>query len=186
MTWISGPNAERGSGPAVPAAAPTSLETSLMLIGGTWLVIGLFVDGYAHTEIIDTETEDFLTPWHALFYSGFVFTTLVVARIAQRRADPTITWASLPTGYSIAAAGLIVFAIGGVGDGIWHTVFGVESGLDALLSPTHLLLFVGLVSILTAPARALWLDPAPRQGWRGRHRRHLDHAGLVIRTRVRW
>lgn len=166
MTMTSEPSAERGGGTAGPVAAATSLETILMLIGGTWLVIGLFVDGYAHTEIIDTETEDFFTPWHALFYSGFVFTTVVVARIAHRRADPTITWASLPPGYGVAAAGLIIFAIGGVGDGIWHTVFGVESGLDALLSPTHLLLFVGLVSILTAPARARWLDPSPCDGWR--------------------
>jgi hypothetical protein len=36
----------------------------------TWLMIGLFVDGWAHNNL-DTSLESFFTPWHALFYSGF-------------------------------------------------------------------------------------------------------------------
>ncbi|MGI9594506.1 MAG: hypothetical protein ACR2QK_00015, partial [Acidimicrobiales bacterium] len=107
MMLTSRPSGDRRaefSGAVRPA---TPVETTLMLIGGTWLVIGLFIDGYAHTEIIDTETEDFFTLWHALFYSGFMFTTVVVARIAHRRAAPTITWRSLPPGYPGAALGLL-------------------------------------------------------------------------------
>ena len=65
---------------------------------------------FEHSEIIDTDTEDFFTPW--------------------------------------------------------HTILGVETGLDALLSPTHLLLFIGMAAILTTPVRAAWLDPRPRRGWR--------------------
>lgn len=59
-----------------------------------------------------------------------------------------------------------MFAVGGIGDAIWHTILGVETGLDALLSPTHLLMFVGMTALLTTPVRAAWLDPGPRRGWR--------------------
>ena len=51
--------------------------------------------------------------------------------------------------------GLVAFAAGFTGDGIWHTVFGVETGIDALLSPTHLLLLYGLVLVLAAPLQAV-------------------------------
>lgn len=143
----------------------TALETTLMVLGGAWLVTGLYIDGYAHTEIIDTESEDFLTPWHALFYSGFFFTVLVLAVMAKRRANPKITWSSLPEGYGFIKLGLVLFTIGGVGDGVWHTIFGVESGLDALLSPTHLFLFAGMFLIVATPARSHWLTAVQRNGW---------------------
>ena len=152
-----------------PAPAPTgdktrerasALENVLTLFGGIWLVIGLFIDGYAHAEIIETETEDFFTPWHAIFYSGFMFTASVIGWITARRSAPGPVRDWLPPGYGWAAIGVGVFAVGGLGDGIWHTVFGVENGIDALLSPTHLLLFTGMVLILTAPLRSFWLDPS--------------------------
>ncbi len=140
-------------------------EMFLTLLGGVWLVLGLFIDGYAHTEIIDTATEDFFTPWHAIFYSGFAFTTGVIGWMMLRRTRPGPVWERLPAGYGWAAIGIVLFAVGGVGDGIWHTVFGVEVGVDALLSPTHLLLFTGLILILTTPLRAHWAGGQQAASW---------------------
>lgn len=37
---------------------------------------------------------------------------------------------------------------------IWHHFFGVESGIDALLSPTHLALFAGGALLFSGPIRA--------------------------------
>ena len=37
----------------------------------------------------------------------------------------------------------------------WHTVFGIEKNIEALLSPTHLLLLSGALMILTSPYRAI-------------------------------
>jgi hypothetical protein len=54
-----------------------------------------------------------------------------------------------------------VFAVGGVGDLLWHQVFGIEQGIAALLSPTHLLLFTGIALLLLAPFRAAWSAPEP-------------------------
>ena len=155
---------------AAARADASPLETALVLAGGVWLLVGLFIDGYAHSEIIDTETEDFFTPWHAIFYSGFAFSAAVIAWMAARRLQPGGSLlrgalAVLPAGYRAAAVGLVIFAVGGIGDGVWHTIFGVETSIDALLSPTHLVLLTGLVLILAAPLSAAWSDRAPRVGW---------------------
>ncbi len=144
--------------PIEPVRPATAGENILTLLCGIWLVLGLFIDGYAHSEILDTETEDFFTPWHGIFYSGFMVTVAVVGLIAQRRARPGPVRAWLPRGYGLAAVGIAIFAVGGIGDGIWHTLLGVEVGVDALLSPTHLFLFAGLLMILSSPFRSAWLS----------------------------
>ena len=66
------------------------------------------------------------------------------------------TWiAAIPVGYKLGAAGVILFFVGGLGDMYWHTVFGIEKNIEALLSPTHLLLLSGALLILTSPYRAI-------------------------------
>lgn len=39
--------------------------------------------------------------------------------------------------------GIALFGVAGVGDMAWHEVFGIEANVEALLSPTHLLVIVG-------------------------------------------
>jgi hypothetical protein len=128
----------------------------------TWMTVGLLVDAYYHST--DPTLESFWTPWHALFYSGFTATAGWLVFVAIRRGAGVRTLLEVaPLGFRGALTGIGVFAVGGIGDAIWHTVFGVETSLDALLSPTHLLLFVGILLIVSTPARAAWLggdDPA--------------------------
>ena len=131
------------------------------------MTAGLFLDGYFHQNL-DGESESFLTPWHAVFYAGFAASALWMAGMSRRRSSGRIDWllGSLPPGYEGARIGLGLFAFGGLGDALWHTALGVERGVDALLSPTHLVLFAGLVLILTAPVRALRCAPdAPPRPW---------------------
>lgn len=133
---------------------------------GLWMTAGLFLDGYFHQNL-DSEGESFLTPWHAVFYSGFAATLLWLVAMAHRR-DRAVDWrlSTLPPGYGGARAGLILFAVGGLGDAAWHTSLGVERGIDALLSPTHLLLFTALLLLLTSPLRAQRAAPsAPPKPW---------------------
>jgi hypothetical protein len=44
----------------------------LTMLFGTWLLIGLFVDGWARTNLESLESlETLSTPLHVDFYSGF-------------------------------------------------------------------------------------------------------------------
>jgi hypothetical protein len=44
---------------------------------------------------------------------------------------------------------------------IWHVLFGIEADVEALLSPTHLLLGLGSTLIFAGPLRAAWKRPDP-------------------------
>jgi hypothetical protein len=138
-----------------------ALDHVVTVIVGSWLMLGLFVDGWAHSNLHGT-IETFFTPWHAIFYSGFLACALWIGRIAlphlrQGRAG----LASMPRGYTLGLVGVIIFGVGGIGDMIWHIIFGIEVDIAALLSPTHLILWLGGTLILSSPFRAAWSDPDP-------------------------
>jgi hypothetical protein len=120
------------------------LVTSVLAL---WLIAGLFVDGWAHRNLEALET--FFTPWHALFYSGFAATAAWMVFLVRKHSG-------VPVGYRMGIIGVGVFAVGALGDLFWHTVFGIEVSLDALLSPTHLVLLTGILLILTSPIRSSW------------------------------
>jgi hypothetical protein len=155
-----------------PLSAPdrplTTVREDLTTIAfGTWLLVGLFVDGWAHVNLAELET--FFTPWHGLFYSGFTATGLwMLLLVHRRRTHGHDLRTAVPVGYGLGLVGLAIFAVGGVGDALWHTAFGIEADLDALFSPTHVLLFTGMVMILTSPLRAAWVrtPTGARPSWR--------------------
>jgi hypothetical protein len=64
-------------------------------------------------------------------------------------------------------AGIAIFAAGGVLDMLWHIVFGVEQDVQALFSPTHLLLAVGGATMMCGPIRA-GLGRPNEHTWRAR------------------
>lgn len=125
-----------------------------LFVGGAWL------DAWAHDNL-PSALETFFTPWHGVLYTGFLaaaaFLTGTVFR--NRRRGYPWQWA-LPDGYGLSLLGVLVFMAGGVGDMIWHLLFGIEVGIEALLSPTHLLLALGGVLIASGPLRAAWRRPA--------------------------
>jgi hypothetical protein len=119
------------------------------------LVGGVYLDAWAHEHgRVDTS---FFTPWHGILYSAMLvvmlfllvpFTMNLLRGAAWRRA--------LPVGYGLSLLGTLLFAVGGVGDMIWHILFGIEANLEALLSPTHLVLALGWFLIVGGPLRAAW------------------------------
>lgn len=122
-----------------------------------WLVGGLYLDGWAHTHLAET-LESFLTPWHAVFYAGFAATAaLLLAATVRRHGADRVAWsAAAPAGYAPSLAGIALFATGGVADSVWHTLFGIETSVDALVSPPHLVLALGLGLIVSGPLTAAW------------------------------
>ncbi len=125
------------------------------LVPCTWLMVGVSLDGWAHNHIPSLET--FFTPWHGVLYSGYlaIAVFLLVALTRNRRRG--FSWLqTLPAGYGLSLFGAGLFAIAGVLDLLWHTLFGIEKNVEALLSPTHLLLALGAILMISGPLRAAW------------------------------
>lgn len=141
----------------------TPAQNFMTLLVGWWLMIGIFVDGWAHATY-GAALETFFTPWHAIFYSGYLVTALWIVTLVWRGRQGGRSWRdAVPQGYEVALIGAPVFAVGGLGDLAWHTAFGIEVGIDALLSPTHLLLFLGAELLVLAPLVASWKAPTARR-----------------------
>jgi hypothetical protein len=99
----------------------------------------------------------FFTPWHAVLYSGYGATAGVLLAALMRNHAAGQPWRrALPDGYGLSLLGALIFALAGVGDMVWHTLFGVEVSTAALLSPTHLLLALGGALMTSGPLRAAW------------------------------
>lgn len=143
------------SGKAQPVLGPRAHAVTMLF--AAWTIFGIFLDGWAHSNVVET-IESFFTPWHAVFYSGFALTALWIGYLIMREQTrgAGIDLSLIPRGYGLGVVGLGLFAAGGIGDMVWHTIFGIEEGTEALLSPTHLLLFLGTFLILTSPWRAEW------------------------------
>ncbi len=166
-----------------------------MVVVSIWWLGGLFIDGWAHSNIPQLET--FFTPWHAVFYSGYlavVITLLVkiVLNLRQMAAGAHGEVASLaalsrenlrgsrwtraiPRGYGLSVLGIGIFLVSGIGDMTWHLIFGIERNTEALLSPTHLGLALGVGLALSGPLRAAWRRTGEASSWR-----HLGPAILSL------
>lgn len=134
----------------------------LMMVLGFWYMFGLFIDGWAHNH--GRVDDSFFTPWHAIFYSGFLVTAAAIAYASWHNYRLDGRWrTAIPAGYELAAVGSIIFAASGVGDLIWHELFGIEEGIEPLLSPTHLSLAIGMSLVISGPFRAAWYHSTQKQ-----------------------
>lgn len=126
-------------------AIPAGWYQWLFLAATVWLVGGVYLDNWAHAHV--RLLDSFFTPWHGVLYSGYAACAAVLGvRWLRER--------SLPDGYGLSLVGCVMFAVGGVADMLWHTFFGVERQMAAILSPSHLWLIVSGVVIVTGTVRA--------------------------------
>jgi len=135
----------------------------LVALAGLGLLSGLYLDGWAHLHVPALET--FFTPWHAVLYGSFALLAAAIAAPALRGRLRGGTWRrAVPAGYGLALLGIALFGGGGLLDLGWHSLFGIESNTEALLSPPHLLLATGAALMVTAPLRSAWpRDDAPER-----------------------
>lgn len=154
-----------------------SLDWWMTLCAG-WMLVGLYLDGWAHRHIPDLET--FFTPWHGVLYSGFFATFGLLGVTAWRHHARGWPWLeSVPPGYRLSLIGMVIFFAGGMGDLIWHTLFGIEAHIDALLSPTHLVLAASGTLIGAGPFRAAWRRPESGKGL-------IDHLPMLLSLTFGW
>ena len=135
----------------------------IVLVLGLWCLGGLLIDSFAH--IAGAVDDTFFTPWHAMWYSGataygayICYAVLPEEGIGSLIRNPLNVLREVAPEHKPGVYGIILFALSGIGDMIWHETLGVESSLDILLSPTHIGLFLGLLLSVTAPMWSAWAD----------------------------
>ncbi|MCI0398609.1 MAG: hypothetical protein L0332_18690 [Chloroflexi bacterium] len=161
---------------ALPRAAilPTEKEQAVGGLRFDWFMAflgalfagGLFLDGWAHYH--GRVDDSFFTPWHAVLYSSFGLMAGVLVFTFVRNLRRGTAWRlAAPAGYGLALLGVAIFAAGGGADMVWHELFGVEADTEALISPSHLVLALGMTLMVTSPLRAAWLRPdrSTADGW---------------------
>ncbi|MFB6179320.1 MAG: hypothetical protein ABEI77_06305 [Halorientalis sp.] len=122
-----------------------------------WFMSGVLLDGRSH---VHGGPETFFTPQHAIFYTAFLGIAGLLGVTIYRRRVAGAAWSNaVPDGYRVSLVGVGLFFVGGIGDLFWHELFGIETSVEALLSPTHLTLFLGGLLFLTGPVRAAWRQP---------------------------
>lgn len=131
--------------------AQSSLAFDWLMAALAFLMIsGPLIDGWAHAH--GEVDQSFATPWHAVLYGAMAVNGLVllVAGIVGLRRGYTFRNA-LPPGYWVSALGVVLFIVGGGFDAWWHTMFGIETGIALLISPSHLVLGVAGGMITSGP-----------------------------------
>jgi hypothetical protein len=132
----------------------------LVVLSSLWLFAGLYLDGWAHNNIADT-IDSFFTPWHGVLYSGYAVTAAVLGLTYLGNIRKGYSWLrALPSEYMLSWLGAIIFAVVGNLDFIWHSIFGFEKSVEALVSPSHLILAVGGVMMMSGPLRMAWRKSA--------------------------
>lgn len=162
MTTLTKSVAEQRRITDYPAA---SWRFDMVAVGlASLMIFGVFFDGWAHNNVPDL-IETFFTPYHAVLYGGYTLLAMFLAVSHVRNIQQGHSWTrALPYGYWLSLIGVAVFSIGGVGDLLWHEAFGFEEDLEALLSPTHLVLAIGAGLMITGPLRSVWQQAS--SGWR--------------------
>jgi hypothetical protein len=149
---------------ARPATArpATIAEDAVAALLAAWLVGGILSDAWAHVHR-GRDLEGFFTAWHGALYAGFAATAAWTLLLAYRRRYEHPRWwrDGWPAGYRTSALGVLGFAVGGLADMAWHTRFGVELGVTAAFSPSHLLIGVAGALLVTGPLRSWWSAGAP-------------------------
>jgi hypothetical protein len=140
-----------------PASRPRASWTAdlVTILLGLWVVAGLVADG--NTHVTTPQLETFFTPSHGVLYSGFVAAASWIAwQVAANLRRGRRGRLAVPKGYGLGLLGAVIFAGGGAADLGWHSLLGIEADIQALLSPPHLVLFLGAALILTTPWRSAW------------------------------
>ena len=132
-------------------------DQAVLSVLGFWMAIGLAIDTRRHRT--DPSLDTFFTSAHGLLYAGWLACSLFTLYIVRRnRAHTTTLRDAIPRGLEPAVGGAAVFGLGGIGDLIWHTRYGIERDFKILFSPTHLLLMTAMLMVTFGPVRVLWMS----------------------------
>lgn len=117
------------------------------------LTVGLMMDVWSHNEF--GPDQSLFNEYHLLFYSSLGAMLMFLSGVALMNVRNGVRLGvALPHGYGLGLLSVILFGLSGALDLTIHAIFGFESGVEALTSPAHLLLFATWLLILFAPVSA--------------------------------
>jgi hypothetical protein len=158
------PGAARGARPLA-----TRREDLIGMAIAFWPITALFFDGRNHNN--KTGQESFFSLAHIVLYTGMsvfaVYLGLVLAKYQARAgARPLrgmVDLKAIPVGYGVSLIGLCLLGIAGPWDLLWHSLYGFEVNVEAIVSPPHLALFFGGLLVSSTGIRSMWAkrDLAP-------------------------
>jgi hypothetical protein len=106
------------------------------------LTLGLWLDIWSHS--VYGPDQGVFNEFHMLFYGSMVTMAGLLLFMHFKSLKQGIAWRhSLPKGYGMAAFGVMIFGGSGAFDLVGHAMFGFETGMEALFSPSHIGLFMG-------------------------------------------
>jgi hypothetical protein len=118
----------------------------------------LQLDAFKHAT--DPDLETFFTPWHGIMYAGMALCGTTIAWFIRRntRLGAPNVLVAIPAGFHGAVVGMGILMVSGAIDTVWHTSFGIEKGLEILVSPSHLGIISGMFLVSSAPLVMLWKE----------------------------
>lgn len=118
------------------------------------VAIGSVMDGHDHAN---GGIETIYTIGHTFAYGAIgSIAGLFAALILTRYKEGMGLKESIPDGYQLTVYALPLFFLGGLGDMIWHTFFGLETKVTEIASPTHLAILSFGSFIASGPLRRAW------------------------------
>ena len=127
----------------------------IFTFGLLWFSFGVIADAYNH---LNGAPITFINLEHSVAYSGvMVLVGSLTALVLKGWRSGGLT-SNVPEGYKLLLITPLLFAFGILGDMIWHQMFGFEVKPQQMLSPTHLILGVGSILIVTGPLRQAWYN----------------------------
>ncbi len=149
-----------------PSPRPYRMRFDWVMIAlYSWVLAGTTLDAWAHNQ--PNLPDSFVSPWHLILYSGCMATgSFLVVTLVGNRLKGRAWRKALPTGYGLSLVGAIIIGVGGGGDWLWHSLFGIENSWQAVFSPSHIALAIGGALLITGPLRSAWTRPGRHLTWR--------------------
>jgi hypothetical protein len=125
-------------------------------------VLGAYVDAWSRLTAPSP-----LGRWQDAFLdAGWLAATGFMALVFGRALARGLAWrAALPPGYHLALAGGLLFGLGALADVYYQIAFGPGQGLEALLSPTHIVGLAGGGLLVAAPLIQALHERPERVDW---------------------
>jgi hypothetical protein len=120
---------------------------------GVLAIVGIWLDVWSHTSFGPDQTV--FNEYHLLFYTSVAMQGALLFYTLVMNMRAGYGWQNaLPLGYGLSFLATLTFGAAGGLDLIGHALFGFETGFEALISPSHNLLFASIFIISVAPVRA--------------------------------